>query len=196
MCAAVRATGCARDRGLPFDPERIGLLTLATLVVIFALHSLIDWTWYVPGNTVVALLAAGWVAGRPGLRDRDAAAARPAGGRWERVRAWRPSPLAGGAALAVVVAALAASWAALQPVRSQNSDDRAQDAAELGKYDLAASRARTASKQDPLSLEPLWPLAFIEDARETRRRRPSTSSRRSCGSRRTPRRGGGSAATA
>jgi hypothetical protein len=155
IAAAVRSTGLRRrDRGLPFDPERIGLLTLATLVLIFGVHSLIDWTWFVPGNAVVALLAAGWVAGRPALRDRSEPAARPARRR-----------LGGGAAAAVLIAALAASWAALQPVRSAHSDDRAQDAAEAGKYDVALSRAKAAEKQDPLSLEPLWLLAFIEDAK-------------------------------
>jgi hypothetical protein len=159
MCAAARATGLRhRDRGLPFDPERIGLLTLATLVLIFGLHSLIDWTWFVPGNAVVALLAAGWVAGRPALRDREAVAATASVS-----RRWRPA-LASGAAAVVLIAAVAASWAALQPVRSARSDDRAQDAVDRGKYALAASRAKAAERQDPLSLEPLWLLAFIADA--------------------------------
>jgi O-Antigen ligase/Tetratricopeptide repeat len=154
MFAAARAIGLRRrDRGLPFDPERIGLVTLATVVIIFALHSLIDWTWFVPGNAVVALLCAGWVAGRPALRDRDEPPREPV--RWP----------ARAAAVAVLVVALASSWAALQPVRSASAVDSAQDAAELGKYDLAAKRAQTAAKRDPLSLEPLWLLAFIEDAR-------------------------------
>ncbi len=169
LAAAVRATGLRwRDRGLPFDPERIALLTMASVVVIFTVHSLIDWTWFVPGNVVVALLCAGWVAGRPGLRERAAAAAEAPAARPER-KPWRerlrrPSPAAG-AAVAVVIAALAASWAALQPVRSAHADDRAQDAAELGKYDLALERAKTGAERNPLSLEPLWLLAFIEDAR-------------------------------
>ena len=192
MCAAARATGLRRrDRGLPFDPERIGLLTLATLVLIFGLHSLIDWTWFVPGNAVVALLCGrlgGRAAGRSG--DREAVAAsrrRPA-------RRRRPAPLAGGAAAVVLIAAVAASWAALQPVRSARSDDRAQDAADSGKYDLAASRAKAAERQDPLSLEPLWLLAFIADAEG----KPTVAARyleravRS--SRPTPRHGGGWAA--
>ena len=77
LAAAVRSTGLRpRDRGLPFDPERIAVLTMATVVIVFAVHSLIDWTWFVPGNAVVALLCAGWVAGRPGLRERAAEPAR------------------------------------------------------------------------------------------------------------------------
>ena len=66
-----RATGLRRrDRGLPFDAERIGLLTLAVVVLVFAVHSLVDWTWFVPANAGVALLCAGWVAGRGPLRAR------------------------------------------------------------------------------------------------------------------------------
>jgi len=34
------------------------------LVVVFGIHSLVDWTWYVPGDACVALLCAGWLAGR------------------------------------------------------------------------------------------------------------------------------------
>jgi cytochrome c-type biogenesis protein CcmH/NrfG len=136
-------------------------------VIVFTLHSLIDWTWFVPGNAMVALLCAGWVAGRPALRDRDATAvpaAVPARRPWrERLRA--TPRLGAAAAAAVLVAALAAGWAAIQPVRSASADDRAQDAAELGKYDLAVSRAQTAADRNPLSLEPLWLLAFIEDAK-------------------------------
>jgi O-antigen ligase len=169
--AAMRSTGLRlRDRGLPFDPERIGLLTLATVVLIFATHSLIDWTWYVPGNAAVALLCAGWVAGRPGLRDRLAAAERPeepSGRPWrERLRPTlrRPSPR-GLAALGAVIAALAMSWAALQPVLASRAGEKAMDEIELGKLDAAAREAHRAADLNSLSLEPIWLLAFIDDAR-------------------------------
>jgi cytochrome c-type biogenesis protein CcmH/NrfG len=134
-------------------------------------HSLIDWTWFVPGNAVVALLAAGWVAGRPALRAREETAPAVAGtGPWrERLRAFRPPRMAAVGATAVLVAALASSWAALQPVRAAYAEDRAQDAIELGKYDLAARRAQTAAARNPLSLEPLWLLAFVDDARSNTR---------------------------
>ena len=49
----------------------------------------------------------------------------------------------------MLVAALASSWAALQPVRAAHAEDRAQDAIELGKYDLAAQRAQTAAAAQP-----------------------------------------------
>ena len=77
IVAAMRATGLRRrDRGLPFDPERIGLLTLAVVVVVFGVHSLIDWTWFVPGNAVRRRCCA--PAGWPARPARDRAAARRA----------------------------------------------------------------------------------------------------------------------
>src|SRR5207245_1201675 len=58
-----------RRAPLPCTPERIGLLTMLALVVVFGVHSLVDWTWYVPGDACVALLCAGWLAGRGELGE-------------------------------------------------------------------------------------------------------------------------------
>ncbi len=49
-----------------YTPERIGMLSMLCLVVVFGVHSFVDWTWYVPGDAFVALLCAGWLAGRNG----------------------------------------------------------------------------------------------------------------------------------
>jgi cytochrome c-type biogenesis protein CcmH/NrfG len=173
VAGAVRATGLRRrDRGLPFDPERIGLLTMATVVLVFGLHSLIDWTWFVPGNAVVALLCAAWVAGRGPLRDRRQAASEgatapllPRPRLRERLRAHRPGRMATVAAVGVIAAALAGSWAAIQPVRAARAEDRAIDEAGRGDYNAAAASARTAARRNPLSVEPLWQLAFIANAK-------------------------------
>ena len=51
-------------RPAPYTPERPGALGMLCLVVVFGIHSLVDWTWYVPGDACVALLCAGWLAGR------------------------------------------------------------------------------------------------------------------------------------
>jgi O-antigen ligase len=170
---AARATGLRRrDRGLPYDPERVGLLTMTSIVVIFTIHSLIDWTWFVPGNAAVALLCAGWVAGRPALRDRLSAPRVPEaparvreGPRMARLRAWRPvSSAAAAGALAVLIAALAASWAAVQPVRAAHSEDAVLDALALQDDQTAIAKAREAEARNPLSLEPIWQLAFVQDA--------------------------------
>jgi len=72
-----------------YTPERIGLLSMLCLVVVFGVHSFVDWTWYVPGDACVALLCAGWLAGRGPLNTwthgdpgatREWPAARPAMG--------------------------------------------------------------------------------------------------------------------
>jgi hypothetical protein len=47
-----------------YSPERIGMLSMLCIVVVFGVHSTVDWTWFVPGNACVALLCAGWLAGR------------------------------------------------------------------------------------------------------------------------------------
>ena len=40
------------------------MLAMLCIVVVFGVHSFADWTWYVPGDAFVALLCAGWLAGR------------------------------------------------------------------------------------------------------------------------------------
>jgi hypothetical protein len=63
-----RARPAWRHVPMPYTPERIGMLSMLCLVVVFGIHSLVDWTWYVPGDACVALLCAGWLAGRGPLR--------------------------------------------------------------------------------------------------------------------------------
>jgi hypothetical protein len=60
-----------------YTPERVGLLTMICIVLTFGVHSLVDWTWYVPGDALVALLCAGWLAGRGPIATGDPTA--PAG---------------------------------------------------------------------------------------------------------------------
>jgi hypothetical protein len=159
--AAARATGLRRaDRGRPFTPERIGLLTLVAVVVVFGVHSFVDWTWFVPGNAVVALVCAGWVAGRGPLRRN--AAATPEPGLALRPREWladRPRAVAAAGAVAI---ALVVAWAAWQPLRSLNASN--DGLAALERNDLAAARAdaEAARRRDPLALDPLTVLAIVE----------------------------------
>ncbi len=60
-----------------YGPERIGLLSMLCVVVVFGVHSLIDWTWYVPADAIPALVCAGWLAGRGPLALKKAFADTP-----------------------------------------------------------------------------------------------------------------------
>lgn len=163
LAAAARAVGLRRgDRGRPFGPERIGLLTLASVVVVFGVHSFVDWTWFIPGTTVVALLAAGWVAGRGPLRD-PAERARELEAPLRGPRTWRtaPRPLLIGA-LALVGGALVLSFAVWQPLRAQNTANAALTALERGDLEEARAKAISAADRNPLALDPLSVLAVVQ----------------------------------
>jgi hypothetical protein len=156
-----------RDRAPPlhYSPERVGLLTLFAIVVVFGVHSLIDWTWFVPGNACVALLCAGWLAGRGPLHDANSAAPRDDTGGWRRRLArWRESPWQPAGAAALLAVGLVVAWAQLQPVRSLDAGNAALAAA--SRHDIAAARgaARSAIARDPLSVEPLFDMAVVDVA--------------------------------
>jgi len=125
---------------------------LGVVVVVFGVHSAIDWTWYVPGNAVPMLICAGFVASRSTLRERFAGL--------EPVRPADPRVAWSSAALVLVLGLLAA-WTAYQPVRSAHAADIAQDRADLGQLPAAASIAEIAHKRDPLAVDPLFQQAAI-----------------------------------
>ncbi len=157
----------------PYTPERIGMLSMLTLVVVFGAHSFIDWTWYVPGLACAALLCAGWLAGRGPLGTvvdaRPAARASPEPN--GRLRAEQLHPALAwvdrfgyvrvSLAAAVIVAAVLAAWSQWQP---QRSEDARQQALALLARDPSASTAaaETAVSRDPLSAEALMTLAYIQ----------------------------------
>jgi hypothetical protein len=83
-----------------YTPERIGMLSMLCLVFVFGVHSLADWTWYVPGDACVALLCAGWLAGRgplaltsPGALPEADPSPLPAGAAGPEDRHERPTGL-------------------------------------------------------------------------------------------------------
>ena len=88
------ASRAGRRCDCPGTPNASALATLAVVVVVFGVHSAIDWTWYVPGNAVPMLICAGFVASRTTLRERLLRAVEPAAERDPRMR---------GAAAALVV---------------------------------------------------------------------------------------------
>jgi hypothetical protein len=174
LLSAARVTGVRRkDRGLPYDAERIGMLTLVVVVLVFAAHSLIDWTWFVPANAGVAVLCAGWVAGRGPLRVRLEHPEGPPGPEpltWPHASrlarlGQRMPPLRALAVFTVVAIALVGAWTALQPVRSVHAGDAAFDKLDQGQPDAAVEEARKAVERNPLAVDPLFELAAIEEAR-------------------------------
>jgi O-antigen ligase/polysaccharide polymerase Wzy-like membrane protein len=172
LLAALRATGLTRrDRGLPYDAERVGMLTLFSVVIVFAVHSAVDWTWFVPADAGVALVCAGWIAGRGPLRERltapvavEAAARWPYAGRVARLRQ-RVPPVRAVAAALVLVIAVAAAWTAYQPVRALHAEDAAFDRLDQDQPGAAENIARIAVDRNPLSVDPLFALSAIEQSR-------------------------------
>jgi O-antigen ligase len=149
LAAAARTTALRARSRLLHTPERIGMLTLLAVVVVFGVHSLVDWTWFVPGDAVPALLCAGWLAGRgPVLEPLGAAPRRT------------PGALAAAAGIALL--ALVAAWQTWQPLRSLNEGERALTAAEQRRLPAARDKARRAEELNPLSVEARYDRAAIE----------------------------------
>jgi hypothetical protein len=166
LVAAARATAL-HPRRLPWSRadgpaprrdwirERIALVTLVLMAVVYGLQSLIDWTWFVPGPTAMALVAAGFVAGR-GTEPGRAPSID-----WRRpFRAVTPARLAGAAA--VLLTAVVTAWAIWQPEASDRQTGDALALADHGKTAAALAKASDAADTDPLSSEPLLVLATIE----------------------------------
>jgi len=133
--------------------ERAGLITLLAVVVIFGVSSLIDWTWFIPGVAVPALVCAGWLAGRGPL---DA----PVGRNGDR-RRLSTSPAAAAAGLGIVAATIVAAWFVWQPLHSSDQFDAAISAITRGDTGVALADAQNAAASDPVSVDPLWELSAI-----------------------------------
>jgi hypothetical protein len=155
--AAVRRT---LGPGRPDDPlragERTGLITMLAIVVTYGVSSLIDWTWFIPGVTVPALVCAGWLAGRGPL---SAAEPRAAG------RSGAGLPLGRlASAVAILAATLIAAWFVWQPLHSSDQVTAAINAMTHGDAPSALADARGATHSDPVSVDPLWELSAIYSA--------------------------------
>jgi tetratricopeptide (TPR) repeat protein len=167
--AAVRNTRLARPRAPGADSaERIGLLTMVAVAVIFTIHSAIDWTWFVPADAVLALFVAGWVAGRGPFERTPPRPARPSWARPGR------TPLAVAGAVAAIAISAMIAWAQWQPLRSEQATNAS--ATELGnavaavyggqtalarrEYAAARADALTAIARNPLDITPLAQLGL------------------------------------
>jgi hypothetical protein len=136
--------------------ERGGALTLLSVVVVFGLHSAVDWTWFVPGTVVPALVCAGWLAGRGPLEEPVGRVAEP--------RSLLARPRAAAALASLLVVAVASGWLIWQPLRSADADAASITALSGGNAGTALADARTAAASNPLSPEPLYQLSAIYSA--------------------------------
>lgn len=161
LAAAARTTGLdPRRNGAPrpgWSDERMALLALGLCAVAFGVQSAIDWTWFVPGPSVMALVAAGFVAGRGPLAAVGTAPPRPRVNRAAR----RPDGLRALAAAAVLVGAGLSAWAVWQPEASARANERALDELSSGDLRAAARAADDARDVNPYSPEPLYAKAAV-----------------------------------
>ena len=156
----------------PWTPERTGLIALALVAVVFGVHSALDWTWFVPAVAVTGLFCAGWVAGR----GRCGAGERARSPRPRTVRARRPArrrparPRMRLARRRRGARRCAPRWRSPQPWRADREGRRGARALP-SEGDFAAARAAASGAGDinPLSAEPYFERAAIEDAAGNRR---------------------------
>ncbi len=166
----VRRTFAGRPAREPYGAERVGMLAMFTLVFVFGAHSLIDWTWYVPGDACVALLCAGWLAGRGPLTQSAGSPARPGPTpdhpRQPTSRPRLPSrssvrPAGALVAGAVLVGTALAAWTQWQPLRAEDASQRALLLL-ADNPSGALSEAQRGVADDPLSARALINLAKIQ----------------------------------
>jgi O-Antigen ligase/Tetratricopeptide repeat len=157
LAAAARTVGLwGAGRRAPWTPERVGMATLLAICVVFGVHSFVDWTWFVPGNAVLALLCAGWLVGR-GPTDEPIARRTPP--RLAVREPWRIGLAAAAVALAVV-----ATWTSWQPQRAVADGSDALGSAEAGHFAQARAQNAQAQRINPLSVDLLFQQAAIERA--------------------------------
>jgi tetratricopeptide (TPR) repeat protein len=76
-----------------------------------------------------------------------------------------PAPVPGVLAALALATALVAVFAAYQPVRAENLGDKALDQADRGAYEQSVATAQEAVDTNPLSVDPLFELAAIQQGR-------------------------------
>jgi tetratricopeptide (TPR) repeat protein len=166
LAAGARSTGLIprlRRRAEPaprrdWQPERIALVCVALVAVVFGVQSAIDWTWFVPGPAVMALGSAGFVAGRgtlPALGEPSPAPPLSPDSR---------EPIRIAAAVAVGITALLCAWTIWQPEASDRASNRAVDLIDAGKLGQARAEAKDAHDANPLSPRPYILGASVEAA--------------------------------
>ena len=138
------------DRAPMWTEERIAVTALFFVALAYGLQAAADWTWFVPAPTAMALMAAGYVAGR---RPPRAPADPP-----DLVSVAAFAPWRAGVAIVILLATIACAWNAWQPKRA---NDLANEAFALIAVDIHAAlrKAEEARDANELSPKPLWARA-------------------------------------
>lgn len=134
------------------DPERSLLAACQAAIAVFVVHMSIDWDWDMAAITVAFLLLTGVAAAYVRERGRIADAAPPPPS--------RRLSLATRLLVTGIVAIGVMSWAL--PYLSERATSAAVDAASRGHLTQAVASARTASRLDPLAVDPLIVLALVQ----------------------------------
>jgi O-antigen ligase/polysaccharide polymerase Wzy-like membrane protein len=160
LVAAARATGLQprrwwqpmRANRPPWTDERTALVALALAAIVYGVQSATDWTWFVPGLTAMALVAAGFVAGRGPLVHSEPA---------PESALVRPQPPVARlvACAAVGLIALICGWTIWQPVAADRAVARSYELTAAGDPVAALREAADARDIDPHSIAPFYAAA-------------------------------------
>ena len=170
LTAAARATALmpGRRRRPEWTDERAATAAAALSAVAFGLHSAIDWTWFVPGPSIVALVAAGFVAGRGplpafgvGVRPAAPGGARERGHLRGLLGAGTPDAGRTIAAAAILVTAMLCAWSVWQPERADRATDRVYELLDKGDFKGASEQVLRARELDPYSPGPLFTTSTV-----------------------------------
>ena len=142
-----------------WDTDRIAIVTLALVPLVFGIQSLLDWTWFIQEPAVMALIPAGFLAGLGPLGEGADRAARDE----DRIQ-WRPDARRIVAAVAAVITALLLAWAIWQPEASDRATNDALALLDEKKFDQALAKTQDAEDLNPLTPDPLLVRAAIDTA--------------------------------
>jgi len=144
-----------------WDRDRIAVVTLALVPLVFGIQSLLDWTWFIQEPAVMALIPAGYLAGLGPLGE-GVDMGTPATA--ERRIGLRPDAGRIVSALAALVTALLLAWAIWQPEASDRATNEALALLDEKKFDQALAKTRDAEDLNPLTPDPLLVRASIDTA--------------------------------
>jgi O-antigen ligase len=149
--------GADRDEPLPrrdWDEDRTALFAVTLVPIAFAVQSLLDWTWFIPAPAAMALVSAGYVAGRDPNWSRATARSEPI--------SRRPSGGRIGAAVVTLLTAGLLAWAIWQPEASDRATNDALALADERRFDQAIEKTTEARDINPLTPDPLLVRAAID----------------------------------